>query len=248
MRISKPCIKMQMKVKKAKMSKKPNWFIRGICIYIVIIAVWGGWDTFAQKQENASKFPEEKISQNHPVTSEKYPEIILQKYSGVADSEYAFVGMASVTSGVTFHLVTPVDEHWRKRITRRVRLYGVDTCTPRQIAKYNGQEWPCDAVTTAWLVSKTLGQEIVCKPALVKSGVTYAQCFVNGMDLAENGLASGMLLIEKDANSQAPAQYFNLEKLAKSKKLGLWSSEFADPASWRLNNGSYNPFKPDQVQ
>ncbi|MDD9334074.1 MAG: hypothetical protein PV354_10605, partial [Bartonella sp.] len=75
-----------------------------------------------------------------------------------------FYGTASVTSGVTFKLVTPVAQSWRTHITHNIHLYGVDTCAPRQKAKLNNQEWPCGAVTTAWLVTKTLGQDLSCKP------------------------------------------------------------------------------------
>ncbi|EJF76234.1 hypothetical protein HWV54_02530 [Bartonella alsatica] len=153
-----------------------------------------------------------------------------------------FQGRASVTSGVTFKLLTPVAQSWRRHITRNVHLYGVDTCAPRQKAKLNDQEWPCGAVTTAWLVTKTLGQNLSCKQALMHNGISYAQCFVDGVDLAEAGLAEGMLVLSKENKNPVPVQYRYTEETARNKKIGLWSSDFAEPLQWRRNNGFYNPF------
>lgn len=153
-----------------------------------------------------------------------------------------FHGTASVTSGVTFKLFTPVAQSWRRHMTRNVHLYGVDTCAPRQKAKLNDQEWPCGAVTTAWLVTKTLGRNLSCKQAFVHNGIFYAQCFVDGIDLAETGLLEGMLVISKDRKNPVPQQYRSAENIARNNKIGLWSSHFIEPLKWRKNNGSYNPF------
>ncbi|WP_455476828.1 hypothetical protein [Bartonella sp. B41] len=154
-----------------------------------------------------------------------------------------FNGVASVTSGVTFKLITPVMESWRKHIVRNVHLYGVDTCAPRQKAKLKNQEWPCGAVVTAWLVTKTLNQNLSCKQAIKRNNIHYAQCFVRGIDLAEAGLAEGIFIVSKDKKSPVPTQYLNAEKIARNNKIGLWSSDFTEPSKWRRDNGSYNPFE-----
>ncbi|MET3560502.1 endonuclease YncB(thermonuclease family) [Bartonella japonica] len=153
-----------------------------------------------------------------------------------------FHGRASVTSGVTFKLFTPVAQSWRRYMTRSVHLYGVDTCAPRQKAKLNDQEWPCGAVTTAWLVTKTLGRNLSCKLSFIHNGIFYAQCFVDGIDLAEIGLAEGMLVISKEGKNPVPEQYRSAENTARNNKVGLWSSHFTEPLKWRQDNGSYNPF------
>ncbi|EJF74263.1 hypothetical protein [Bartonella birtlesii] len=153
-----------------------------------------------------------------------------------------FQGKASVTSGVTFKLLTSVAQSWRKHITRNIHLYGVDSCAPRQKAKLNDQEWPCGAVTMAWLVTKTLGQNLSCKQALMHNGISYAQCFVGGVDLAEAGLAEGMLVLAKENKNPIPTQYRHAEEIARNNKIGLWSSDFIEPLQWRRDNGSYNPF------
>ncbi|WP_375636382.1 MULTISPECIES: hypothetical protein [unclassified Bartonella] len=161
----------------------------------------------------------------------------------VANNTVVFHGKASVTSGVTFKLLTPAAQSWRSYITRDIHLYGVDTCAPRQKARLNDQEWPCGAVTTAWLVTKTLGQDLSCKQALMHNGVYYAQCFVQGVDLAEAGLTEGMLVLSKEGKDPIPTQYHHAEEKARNNKIGLWSSDFTEPLKWRRDNGSYNPFE-----
>ncbi|MET3589601.1 endonuclease YncB(thermonuclease family) [Bartonella silvatica] len=170
------------------------------------------------------------------------PNIADMSSSVVLNHVSFFEGSASVTSGVTFKLFTPVAQSWRTHITRSVHLYGVDSCAPRQKAKLNDQEWPCGAVTTAWLVTKTLGQTLSCKQALMHNGVSYAQCFVQGVDLAEAGLAEGMLVLAKETKNPIPVQYRHAEEAARKKKIGLWSSNFTEPSQWRRDHGSYNPF------
>ncbi|ETS11900.1 hypothetical protein O7U_01278 [Bartonella quintana JK 68] len=49
-------------------------------------------------------------------------------------------------------MITPIDEGWRKRIVRKIRLYGVETCETQQFSSRNGMKWPCGAFVTAWLV------------------------------------------------------------------------------------------------
>ncbi len=170
-------------------------------------------------------------------------EQILQIQNDVKlNNTVVFDGIASVTSGVTFKLITPVSESWRTHSARNIHLYGVDTCAPRQRAKLNDQEWPCGAVTTAWLVTKTLGKNLSCKQAIVHDGISHAQCFVQGIDLAEAGLSEGMLIISKSNKNSIPVQYINAEEMARKKKVGIWSSDFTEPLQWRKNNGSYNPF------
>ncbi|WP_409360994.1 hypothetical protein ACRPOS_006650 [Bartonella heixiaziensis] len=191
---------------------------------------------------------------NMHVEEKKSTESIIKQYLEKSESDHhlqnsvsldnvaVFQGRASVTSGVTFRLFTPVAQSWRKHIVRNIHLYGVDTCAPRQKAKLNNQEWPCGAVTTAWLVTKTLGKDLSCRQALMHNGISYAQCFVQGVDLAEAGLAEGMLVLSKESKNPVPAQYLSAEKTARNNKVGLWSSDFTDPSQWRRDNGSYNPF------
>lgn len=191
-------------------------------------------DIYLQEKKREEPIIKRKLAKNEPVVD-------LQS-SILLDNSTVFQGRASVTSGVTFKLLTPVAQSWRKHMTRNIHLYGVDTCAPRQKAKLNDQEWPCGAVTTAWLVTKTLGRSLSCKQALMHNGIAYAQCFVDGVDLAEAGLTEGMLVLSKESKHPLPVQYRYAEEAARNKKVGLWSSEFTEPFRWRRDNGSYNPF------
>ncbi|WP_273758601.1 hypothetical protein [Bartonella sp. AU55XJBT] len=159
-----------------------------------------------------------------------------------ANNTVVFHGRASVTSGVTFKLLTPSAQSWRSHMTRDIRLYGVDTCALRQKAKLKDQEWPCGVVTMAWLVTKTLDQDLSCKRAFMHNGVYYAQCFVQGVDLAESGLTEGMLVLSKEGKNPIPIQYHHAEEKARNNKIGLWSSDFTEPSKWRRDHGSDNPF------
>ncbi|EJF86825.1 thermonuclease family protein [Candidatus Bartonella washoeensis] len=228
-----------------------------IIIYIVGSILWGisqykdkidlsVFKTFKMQdiEDIMNTHLEEKKSTD-PITKQQLAkhELALNLQKSVSlNNTTVFYGTASVTSGVTFKLVTPVAQSWRTHITRNIHLYGVDTCAPRQKAKLNNQEWPCGAVTTAWLVTKTLGQDLSCKQVLMHNGIYYAQCFVQGVDLAEAGLVEGMLVLSKDSKNPAPAQYRSAEEAARNNKIGLWSSDFTEPLQWRRDNGSYNPF------
>ncbi|AGF76298.1 nuclease [Bartonella vinsonii] len=196
-----------------------------------------GIDSVDQPLEE--KKPMETLTKQRFTKNE--PALHLQK-NVLLNNGVVFQGKAFVTSGVTFKLFTPVAQSWRKHITRTVHLYGVDTCALRQKAKLNDQEWHCGVVTTAWLVTKTLGQNLSCKQALMHNGISYAQCFIEGIDLAEVGLAEGMLVLSKENKNPLPVQYRIAEETARNKKIGLWSSEFTKPSQWRRDNGSYNPF------
>ncbi|WP_375678066.1 thermonuclease family protein [Bartonella sp. AP72JLCBS] len=195
-------------------------------------------DLYREEKKLGRSITKQQLEKNEPALD-------LQKsvsLNDVANNAVVFHGKASVTSGVTFKLLTPAAQSWRSHISRDIHLYGVDTCAPRQKARLNDQEWPCGAVTTAWLVTKTLGQDLSCKQALMHNGVYYAQCFVQGVDLAEEGLKEGMLVLSKEEKNPIPAQYHHAEEKARGNKIGLWSSDFTEPLKWRRDNGSYNPF------
>jgi len=237
---------MRLSFLSRRRNRKPNWFAWGIFLYIVLGSAW-----FYSQLPNNSDTQEEQAA---PVMGAREagkapPDVksVPPKKSPPYDigvMENVFIGTAQVTSGKTFKLVTPAPEPWRERIVRRIQLYGVDTCETRQVAKRDGQEWPCGAVVTAWLVTKTLSRDVVCRPSIVRSGVIFSQCFVDGIDIAEMGLSEGMLIVAKDKENPPPSQYIGVEQKARVGKLGLWSSGFDDPAQWRRNNGTYNPFDP----
>ncbi|WP_254492310.1 hypothetical protein [Bartonella sp. B1099] len=202
-------------------------------------------DLYREEKDLSQSITQQSLEKNEPALEKNKPVLDRQRTvlsSDGVNNTVVFHGRASVTSGVTFKLLTPSAQSWRSHMTRDIHLYGVDTCAPRQKAKLKDQEWPCGVVTMAWLVTKTLDQDLSCKRAFMHNGVYYAQCFVQGVDLAEAGLTEGMLVLSKEGKNPLPTQYHHAEEKARNNKIGLWSSDFTEPSKWRQDNGSYNPF------
>lgn len=76
-------------------------------------------------------------------------------------------GKAQVYDGVAFDLL---QDGGRYRTATRIRLEAVDACELRQKAPHADVDWPCGAVATAWLASRTLVEEIECRPTRVPPG------------------------------------------------------------------------------
>lgn len=153
-------------------------------------------------------------------------------------------GKAQVYDGVTFDLM---QDSGRYRTWIRIRLEAVDACELRQKARYANVDWPCGAVATAWLVSRTLVKDVRCRPTRALSGGGYrAQCYVDGMDLAAAGLSQGMHVIDSRQHEYLLSGYAEIEAKAKGANAGIWSSEFMAPADWRRAHGTYNPLAPQR--
>ncbi len=156
----------------------------------------------------------------------------------------AVIGKAQVYDGVTFDLM---QDSGRYRTPTRIRLEAVDACELRQKARHANVDWPCGAVATAWLTSRTLVKDVQCRPTRLLSGGGYrAQCYVNGTDLGAAGLSQGMYVIDSRQHEYLLSGYAELEAEAKAIGAGIWSSEFMTPADWRRAHGTYNPLVPQR--
>lgn len=154
-------------------------------------------------------------------------------------------GKAQVIDGDTLDLIYEAPLAGRYRQTSRIRLDAVDACESTQSAKYDGVRWPCGAVATAWLVARTIGREITCRPSSIDSYGRYlARCSADGADIGLAGLTEGMMIVYRHCTQPIESEYEQAEALARSSKRGLWLSEFTDPYNHRKQNGSYNPFEP----
>ncbi|WP_415726719.1 hypothetical protein [Pseudaminobacter sp. NGMCC 1.201702] len=153
-------------------------------------------------------------------------------------------GKAQLYDGVTFDLM---HDGGRYRAATRVRLEAVDACELRQKARHADVDWPCGAVATAWLASRTLVKEVECRPTRVLSGGGYrALCYVDGTDIAAAGLGQGMYVLAAPEQEYTPPGYAEIEARAKATSAGIWSSEFMMPAQWRRAHGTYNPLAPQR--
>jgi len=156
-------------------------------------------------------------------------------------------GKAQIYDGDTFDLLHESLATGRYQDASRIRLDGVDACESRQTATFDGVKWPCGAVATAWLVSQTLGKQVVCKPARMdRYGRLLSRCSTAGQDLGLAGVREGMMIVYRYKDEPTAADYEAAEAEAKSNRRGLWSGSFIDPRDFRRQNGSYNPFEPAQ--
>lgn len=128
-------------------------------------------------------------------------------------------GMASVHDGDT---LTIMDQH--------VRLAGIDAPELKQTCSTYGIVWLCGRESRKYLVSLVEGKEVTC------AGNEYDRyrrligtCFVDGKDINEEMVSSGMAL----AYRQYSKAYIADENAAKFAHRGLWSSDFVNPWDWR---------------
>lgn len=116
-----------------------------------------------------------------------------------------------------------------------VELAGIDVCAAEQTAMFEGTPWPCGLMATAWLVSQTLGRDLQCQRFDRRfDGTIVARCAIDGADLAGEAVLSGHAVVNTSTRAGVPfATYRELEERARAARTGLWSSEFAMPASFR---------------
>ena len=135
-------------------------------------------------------------------------------------------GSARVVDGRTLQFLNP-------RVT--VELAGIDVCDPDQWAYFDGTPWPCGAVSTAWLVSQTLGRTVECQTLDRRfDGTVIGRCGVDGADIAGEALAQGQAVINVDTRAGLPIEtYRELQEKARQSRIGIWSSVFTPPAEWR---------------
>ena len=154
------------------------------------------------------------------------------------------IGKAQIYDGVTFDLI---QDGGRYRTATRIRLEAVDSCELRQKARLGNVDWPCGAVATAWLASRTLVKEVECRPTRFIPGGGYrAQCYVDAIDIAALGLGQGMYVLAVSKHEDPLPGYAEIEAKAKAASAGIWSSNFMTPADWRRANGTYNPLSPQR--
>tara|TARA_B100001559_G_C16109162_1_gene443073 strand:+ start:149 stop:616 length:468 start_codon:yes stop_codon:yes gene_type:complete len=115
---------------------------------------------------------------------------------------------------------------------KRIRIFGIDTPEKNQTCTTNNKKWACGVVATNNLIKLISNKKVNC----TKKGTDFykrilAVCFVDGIDIGKSMVASGWAL----AYRQYSNVYIKDEELAKSKKLGLWSSHFVVPWQWRKN-------------
>lgn len=112
-----------------------------------------------------------------------------------------------------------------RKSAQTVRLAGYEAPRLEQIATSDGVDWPVGQVSRAWMILRTLGQDVNCAPiARDANGVILAHCFVGETNLAATAIAEGIgYAFNYRGEPQVPA-YFDIERKARGLGYGVWSS------------------------
>ena len=112
-----------------------------------------------------------------------------------------------------------------RKSAQTVRLAGYEAPRLEQVATSDGVDWPAGQVSRAWMILRTLGQDVNCAPiARDANGVILAHCFVGETNLAATAIAEGIgYAFNYRGEPQVPA-YFDIERKARGLGYGVWSS------------------------
>ncbi len=129
------------------------------------------------------------------------------------------IGTASVTDGDTLEI------HGE-----RIRLHGIDAPESRQLCGLGGESWQCGK-DAANALAEWIGRRPVTCEELDRDRYDrmVARCTVAGEDLGELMVSHGWAV----AYYQYSYEYERAEHYAKTRRLGIWASEFERPWEWR---------------
>jgi endonuclease YncB( thermonuclease family) len=115
----------------------------------------------------------------------------------------------------------------------KIRLYGIDAPERRQGCEAAGADYPCGIVATAWMVERTVGNQVRCEG---KRRDRYrrliAVCYVGGESLNAAIVKAGWAL----AYRRYAVEYVPAEDDARRNIRGMWAGTFEPPWQWRRIN------------
>ena len=126
-----------------------------------------------------------------------------------------------------------IDGDTIKILNIKIRLHGIDSPEIKQNCKdSDGILWRCGLGAKQALLNLVYSQIVTCigsKRDRYKRLI--AKCYVNDQNLESFMVKNGWAI----AYRKYSLDYVGEEKIAKSKKVGIWRGEFLDPAIWRKN-------------
>mgnify|MGYP006426273897 CR=1 FL=1 len=113
---------------------------------------------------------------------------------------------------------------------QRIRLHGIDAPEARQFCLFEGSDYPCGTMATAWVVRMTLRKNLRCKGSQTdRYGRLIAICFLDEEDLNGKIVRAGWAL----AYTRYSRDYVEAQKAAARSQSGIWAGEFMEPWGWR---------------
>ncbi|CDZ64355.1 SNase domain protein [Neorhizobium galegae bv. orientalis] len=126
-----------------------------------------------------------------------------------------------------------------------VRLAGYEAPRLEQTASSDGVAWPAGQVSRAWMILRTLGQNVNCAPIDRDTNkVLIAHCFVGETNLAATAIAEGIGYAFNYRNEPQVPAYFDIERKARGLGFGIWSSPDLLPP-WLHTASRADAEKPD---
>ncbi len=114
--------------------------------------------------------------------------------------------------------------------TKRIRLFGIDAPELRQLCLDGGKPYQCGVQSKTALERRIGGSRINClEKDRDRYGRVVAICKISDLDLNSWMVREGMAL----AYRRYTSAYVGDERIARSKKLGLWANQFVKPWDWR---------------
>lgn len=143
-----------------------------------------------------------------------------------SDGPRQIYGRVQVVDGTTFEFI---------RTRQLVRLAGYEAPLLEQNATTEGVTWPVGQVSRAWMILRTLGQNVNCAPiGRDNNKILIAHCFVGETNLAATAIAEGIGYAFNYPNEPQVLAYFDLERKARGLGFGIWSSPNLSPP-WLYN-------------
>lgn len=134
------------------------------------------------------------------------------------------------------------------RTKQLARLAGFEAPRLDQMATSESVSWPAGQVSRAWMILRTLGQDVNCAPiGRDRNKVLIAHCFVGETNLAATAIAEGIGYAFNYRDEPRVPAYFDIERKARGLGYGVWSSPGLIPP-WLYSTPMTKPATQDPEQ
>ena len=110
-----------------------------------------------------------------------------------------------------------------------VRLAGVDAPAADLVCTRAGENWACGAQARQMLVDLIADRRVQCVIERSNEAGVFARCTADGLDLSDAMARAGFAVVSASTGSD----YAEAQEVARRYSLGIWGSQFDDPADWR---------------